>query len=100
MQATCFQDLDFPPGHGWRYSNTGYMLTKKILEMTSGRSFSDLIAEHVTGPLYLTSAVRSRLTAATLCGGLSRATAPCSALPVTQKMCAEDITRGGVRPVS
>jgi D-alanyl-D-alanine carboxypeptidase len=32
--------LDFAPGQDWRYSNTGYVLLARIIEQTSGQSFS------------------------------------------------------------
>ena len=46
--------LRFDPGTGWAYSNPGYMLLKRILEEVAGRSFADLVAERIAGPLGLT----------------------------------------------
>ncbi|MGE3802779.1 MAG: serine hydrolase domain-containing protein [Candidatus Kapaibacterium sp.] len=45
----------FPPGTGWAYSNIGFMLLKRIAEITCGRSLKDLVAEHITNPLSLTN---------------------------------------------
>ena len=45
--------LEFEPGHGWAYSNPGYMLLKRILEMVSGHSFRELVAARIARPLEL-----------------------------------------------
>ncbi|WP_327037992.1 serine hydrolase domain-containing protein [Micromonospora maris] len=37
-----------------RYSDTGYQLLLRILEAVTGRTFPDLLAERITGPLGLT----------------------------------------------
>lgn len=51
IRHTCHRGLDFRPGTGWRYSNTGYMLLKRVVEQANGSSFSQAIQQHVTGPL-------------------------------------------------
>lgn len=53
VRETCQRGLDFEPGKGWSYSNTGYMLLKRVLEAAAGNSFAELIAEHVSRPLGL-----------------------------------------------
>jgi len=45
--------LCFEPGGGWRYSNPGYMLIKRIVEETAGASFRDVVAERIAKPLGL-----------------------------------------------
>ena len=45
--------LRFDPGTGWAYSNPGYMLLKRIVEDLADRSFADLVAERIAGPLGL-----------------------------------------------
>ena len=53
IRATCFHGLDFRPGEGWCYSNTGYMLIKRILELASDASFGEVVAANVLRPLGL-----------------------------------------------
>ncbi|MCB0714266.1 MAG: beta-lactamase family protein [Ignavibacteriae bacterium] len=47
----------FPPGTGWAYSNIGFMLLKRIAEITCGRSLKDLVAELISKPLDLTNTI-------------------------------------------
>ena len=44
---------DFPPGKGWRYSDTNYVLLGMILEQASGMKIQDLFAEKMLKPLKL-----------------------------------------------
>lgn len=46
-------DRLFPPGQGWSYSNTGYLLLGRILEKVTGRSIHVLLAHRVLQPLHL-----------------------------------------------
>ena len=46
---------DFRPGGGWRYSNTGYMLVKKLIEQVTGQSYANAIKELLIDPLGLES---------------------------------------------
>jgi D-alanyl-D-alanine carboxypeptidase len=48
---------DFPPGKGWHYSNTNYVLLGMILEQASGKKIQDLFAEKIFRPLKLTHTV-------------------------------------------
>ena len=52
MMAIAKQDekLQFEPGTKWQYSNTGMLVLGKIIEIVSGKSYFDYIAENVTGP--------------------------------------------------
>ncbi len=43
--------LNFEPGHDLLYSNSNFLLLSEILEQVSGKSFNDLLHEHLTGPL-------------------------------------------------
>jgi D-alanyl-D-alanine carboxypeptidase len=35
--------LDFDPGHGWRYSNVGYLFVRQLIEEAVGRNISDAL---------------------------------------------------------
>ena len=48
------QPLPFSPGTGWRYSNTGYLLLRLLLERLTGRSFAEQFRTEVAEPLALT----------------------------------------------
>ena len=45
----------FPPGDGWGYSSTGYLLMGYVLERVTGADFGDLMTRHVLAPLAMTS---------------------------------------------
>jgi CubicO group peptidase (beta-lactamase class C family) len=42
--------LRFDPGSRWDYSNTGYLLLGKVIEVVSGMEYSDYVREHVYRP--------------------------------------------------
>lgn len=44
---------DFDPKTKWKYSNTGYILAGRIVEIVSGQSWDEYIAEHLLKPLQL-----------------------------------------------
>lgn len=48
------QPLDFQPGEGWNYSNTGYSLLGYIVENVSGQSYWQFLREKIFGPLGMT----------------------------------------------
>jgi D-alanyl-D-alanine carboxypeptidase len=52
-ELTCTGALDFDPGAGWHYSNTGYMLLAKLIETVTGRSYADEIRDGIVEPLAL-----------------------------------------------
>jgi len=39
--------LDFTPGTRWRYSNTGYILLGRVIEVTSGESYNHYVRAHL-----------------------------------------------------
>jgi D-alanyl-D-alanine carboxypeptidase len=41
---------DFPPGEGWRYSNSGYLLLGAVLEKVTGRRWDRALADLVITP--------------------------------------------------
>jgi CubicO group peptidase (beta-lactamase class C family) len=47
-------DFNFSPGSAMIYCNTGFFLLSEILEAVSGKTFNELLAERITGPLGMT----------------------------------------------
>jgi D-alanyl-D-alanine carboxypeptidase len=45
--------VDFAPGAGWAYSNTGYLLLRLVARQVTGRSLGDALRERVLDPLGL-----------------------------------------------
>lgn len=45
------EDLNFPPGQEYSYSNTGYNLLARVIEVQSGQSFREYTEERIFGPL-------------------------------------------------
>jgi len=43
--------LDFQPGEGWSYSNTGYLLATLLVEKVSGEPLADFMKERIFKPL-------------------------------------------------
>ena len=46
--------MDFEPGTGWYYSNTGYFLLSLIVERIEGRPFGQVLQSRIFGPLGMT----------------------------------------------
>jgi len=46
--------MDFAPGHGWYYSNTGYYLASMIVERIDGRPLGKVLASRIFEPLGMT----------------------------------------------
>ncbi|MFN8075769.1 MAG: serine hydrolase domain-containing protein [Kineosporiaceae bacterium] len=46
-------DPTFPPGQGWSYSNTNYIVAGMIIEKVSGRELPDLVRDRIARPLGL-----------------------------------------------
>lgn len=55
--------LDFAPGAGWSYSNTGYLLVRLMLEEMTGKAIADIIHQTVFQPLALNASSIARTTA-------------------------------------
>jgi D-alanyl-D-alanine carboxypeptidase len=53
LHRTHAEQLLFEPGHGWRYSNIGHMLLRRLIETVSGQTFADLVTTEVCRPLRL-----------------------------------------------
>jgi CubicO group peptidase (beta-lactamase class C family) len=49
------RELNFAPGAEMSYSNTGYSLLARVIEVASGTPFPNWMAENVFGPLGMTS---------------------------------------------
>jgi CubicO group peptidase (beta-lactamase class C family) len=49
----CFRDRELvaEPGEQWQYSNPGYVLLGKIIEVVSGQSYAEFLQEHLFQPL-------------------------------------------------
>jgi CubicO group peptidase (beta-lactamase class C family) len=45
------EPLDFAPGTGWRYTNSGYILLGAILEKVTGRPYAEVVADWIFRPL-------------------------------------------------
>ena len=46
--------LDFAPGSRWSYSNTGYLLLGKVIEVVSGEPYRAYLEQHILKPLDMT----------------------------------------------
>jgi D-alanyl-D-alanine carboxypeptidase len=57
--------LDFAPGSQWSYSNTGYLLLGRVIEVVSGEGYKEYLQRHILKPLHMkhtfTTADESRL---------------------------------------
>ncbi|WP_461028830.1 serine hydrolase domain-containing protein, partial [Streptomyces sparsus] len=80
---------DFPPGTGWSYSNTGYLVAGLVIEQATGRSWADEVRSRIIGPL--------RLTGTSLPG--TRTTLP-GPHPVAYSAPGADTAGGGPRDVT
>ncbi len=50
-----------PPGTRWNYSNGGYRLLGRLVEVLDGRPFDDALVSRVARPLGITATTRPRL---------------------------------------
>ena len=53
IRRCCSGDLDFPPGEGWHYSNTGYLLLAEAVQAVTGRPLRASMADAILTPLGL-----------------------------------------------
>lgn len=45
--------MQFAPGAGWAYGNTGFFLLASVIERVSGKSYGDFLRDELTAPLGL-----------------------------------------------
>jgi CubicO group peptidase (beta-lactamase class C family) len=50
LELAADDPLAFEPGTRWGYSNTGFLVLGKIIELVSGQSYSDYVREHIYEP--------------------------------------------------
>jgi D-alanyl-D-alanine carboxypeptidase len=55
LERTIASELLFLPGHGWRYSNIGYLLLRQLLEQETGVSFPNIVRSYLGRPFSLES---------------------------------------------
>ncbi len=74
IEHTCHRGLDFSPGEGWCYSNTGYALLTRAIELANATSFAEAVQQHIAGPLghTATAVVEGRASFERLVPGFSR----------------------------
>jgi CubicO group peptidase (beta-lactamase class C family) len=53
--ATDERDVAFEPGTKFQYSNTGYMVLGKVIEVVTGQSYFDYVREHIYRPAGMTN---------------------------------------------
>jgi CubicO group peptidase (beta-lactamase class C family) len=51
IRAAHSRPMDFAPGGGWYYSNTGYFLASMIVERVDGRPLGEVLQARIFGPL-------------------------------------------------
>ncbi len=49
------QPMDFDPGEAYKYSNSGYVILGRIIELVSGQSYASFMQEHIFDILEMTS---------------------------------------------
>jgi D-alanyl-D-alanine carboxypeptidase len=54
IQIAHSRPMDFAPGTGWYYSNTGYFLLSMIVERIEGRPLGQVLRSRIFGPLEMT----------------------------------------------
>jgi D-alanyl-D-alanine carboxypeptidase len=53
LDAAVAEPPVFPPGTGWQYSNTGYMLLGHVIQAATGESIQEHLQRRIFGPLRL-----------------------------------------------
>ena len=54
LALTAADSLNFAPGKGWRYDNSGYVVLGMLIEKVSGKSYAQYLDEHLFKPSGLT----------------------------------------------
>ncbi len=44
------ETMQFEPGSAWSYSNTGFLVLGRVIEVVTGQDYHDYISDNVTGP--------------------------------------------------
>jgi D-alanyl-D-alanine carboxypeptidase len=52
-ERTLRKNLDFGPGSGWSYSNTSYMLLRRLIEVVTNQSYDRVMTDTIFTPLGL-----------------------------------------------
>lgn len=60
--------LEFPPGHGFHYSDTGFIILGALVEKITGETLDAYVQAHIFGPLEMTDT--RYLPPATACGSV------------------------------
>ena len=47
----CSEDLNFEPGTQFRYSNAGYTILGKVIELATGKTYSEVLTQQILKPL-------------------------------------------------
>jgi CubicO group peptidase (beta-lactamase class C family) len=55
MSYIAGKPLDFPPGSRWSYSNTGYILAGRVIEVVSHESYRHYVQTHLLDPAGMTN---------------------------------------------
>ena len=55
LKLVAADQLDFEPGKGWRYSNTGYLLVRQMIEAVTGQDLSSVFRNFLFDRLELNS---------------------------------------------
>ncbi len=66
IEDTKSQPLKFTPGTDYEYSNFGYALVGRVIELTSGQTYEDFVREHVLCPIGAEGMQQGRTQAADL----------------------------------
>jgi len=79
MDRWARKPLDYEPGTKWQYSNTGYVIAGRIVEIASGKPLFQFLQERIFTPLNMTTVRdfdRQPLAAATVSGYTNYALGP------------------------
>jgi CubicO group peptidase (beta-lactamase class C family) len=60
LQRAAAGRLRYEPGHGWRYSNIGYMMVRRLLERTADAPLDSVLMRRVFRPLEINEARPAR----------------------------------------
>jgi CubicO group peptidase (beta-lactamase class C family) len=54
VALTAARDIEFPAGSSARYSNEGFLVAGRMLEIASGERYTDFVQQHILKPLGMT----------------------------------------------